>query len=238
MTMLFSSATERLIAMTVDSAVARDFRSHQEYTSEQKSYRFPGIGVVTTWGARDGNNVGQYLDTKSLSPAHHTVIDLANLVHEYLTRDYQPRERRLGDVGFHVGGFDSQQRARLFHVFWGCERPNPSRLPPEDTKHDHSPQSSEIPLLYNGRNDLADIVIRKLISEIKTGAALRFDLENPIDQARLGDFVARFAAELTPEVGPPFLTVLILPDNSVDYVRNDTFCPLAVEALEKKLRGH
>jgi len=236
MTMLFSSATERLIVMTADSAVALDFESHREYTTGRKSYRFPGIGVVTTWGSQDGNNVGQYLDKKGLSSERHSVIDLADLVHEYLTQDYQPRERGLGDVGFHVGGFGPQGKPRLFHVFWGCDRPNPLDSPPKYEKYDHSPQPSKIQLLYNGRNDLADIVVQKLISEIKTGAALRFDLKNPIDQARLGDFVARFAAELTPEVGPPFLTVLILPDNSVDYVRNDAFCPLAAEGLEKKLR--
>ena len=238
MTMLFSSATERLIAMTADSAVAHDFESHREYEIGRKRYPFPGIGVVTTWGSRDGNNVGKYLDEKSLLPGRHSVIDLADFVHEYLTQDYQPRERGLGDVGFHVAGFDSQQKPRLFHVFWDCNRPNPSDSPPQYEKQDHSPYAGEVPLLYNGRNDLADIVIRKLISEIEVGTALRFDLRNPADQARLGDFIARFAAELTPEVGPPFLTSLIFPDNSVDSVVNDTFCPLTVEAIEEKLRRH
>jgi len=234
MTMLFSSATERLIAMTVDSAVTLDFESHREYTTERKSYCFPGIGVVTTWGSRDGNNVGQYIDKKDLSPERHSVIELADLVEKYLKLDYQPRDRGLGDVGFHVGGFDPQGRPHLFHVFWGCDRPNPSGSPAKYAKYDHTRQS-RITLLYNGRNDLADIVVQKLISEIKNGAALRFDLRSPNDQARLGDFVARFAAELTPEVGPPFLTVLILPDNSVKYLRNDTLCPLAAKDVQDRL---
>ena len=235
MTILFSSATERLIAMTVDSAVTLHFESHREYTTGPKRYCFLGIGVVTTWGSRDGNNVGQYLGRKGLSPERHSVIELAGFVDEYLKLDYQPREHGLDEVGFHVGGFDRQGEPRLFHVFWGCDRPNPSGSPTKYAKKDHSPQSGSIQLLYNGRNDLVDSVARKLISEIKNGAALRFDISRPNDQARLGDFFARFAAELTPEVGPPFLTVLILPDNSLGYLTNDTWCPLAVEDVQKQL---
>lgn len=234
MTIVFSSASEQLIAMTVDSAVALDFERHREYTTEPKMRRIPGIGAVTTWGTR--NDFQQYLAGKNLSPQRHTVIDLANLMYEYLTRSYQPHKLELDDVGFHIGGFDRQEKSLLFHVYWGCKRPNPSGLAANYHMENLSPQSGIIPLLYNGRNDLVDGVVQKLISEINKGAELRFNIRQRNDQARVGDFFARFAAELTPEVGPPFFTALILPDNSMGIMKNDSMCPVTEEDAEKKLR--
>ncbi len=232
MTMLFSSATQRLIAMTADSAVTVDFKDHREYATGQKSYRYPGIGCVTTWGGRDGNQIGPFLQNRSLSPSSHSIIELADLVEEYLTQEFCPRDCELGDVGYHVGGFDRAGRPRLFHVFWGCDRPNPSGAPPKYAKCDHSPKNG-ISLLYNGRNDLADLVIRKLMREIAAGADLRLDLRRPQDQTRLGDFVARFAAELTPEVEPPFITAIIAPGNSLSYVKNEVVAPVSDEELNR-----
>jgi hypothetical protein len=56
-----------------------------------------------------------------------------------------------------------------------------------------------------------------------------------LDLALLGDFVARFAAELTPEVGPPFRTILISPENQVRRLENDSFCPIAEWQVVKRL---
>ena len=70
-----------------------------------------------------------------------------------------------------------------------------------------------------------------LISEIESGKDVRFDLGSPVGLASFGDFVGRFAAELTPEVSPPFFTILISPQNKIKVVPNECFCPLDRERI-------
>ena len=160
MTIVFSTASPHLIVMTVDSAVTKDFGNTREYEIGRKSYFFDGVGCVTTWGARDLNKIGPYLDQIGISPDKHTVIDLADLVFTYLTLQYKPHELDFDDVGYHIAGFDKNGRARLFHVFWGFDRPKPvEQTHREYKRYDHSPDAGEAYFLYNGRNDLAHIMI-------------------------------------------------------------------------------
>ena len=53
----------------------------------------------------------------------------------------------------------------------------------------------------------------------------------------LRDFVTRFAAELTPEVGPPFITYLISPRNEAVWIKNDTFCPISGDKVLQELKN-
>ena len=238
MTMVFSSVSPHLIVMTVDSAVTLDFEDSHEYTTGRKSYFFLGVGCVTTWGARDHNRIGDFLDRQKISPDSHSVNALADLVKQYLIEEYRPHELNLNDVDYHVAGFDREGRARLYHVFWGFDRPRPPKqVCQEYKKYDHSPSSKEIIFLYNGRNDLAEVVVHTLLAQIKMGNITRFALKTPVGLACFGDFVARFAAELTPEVGPPFLTYLISPHNEAMRIKNDTFCPISHDEVFQKLRN-
>lgn len=240
MTIVFTGLlADHLIVMTVDSAVTLDFEdSPREYDKGRKAYCFPGVGCVTTWGARDHNRVGEFLDRQEISAHSHSVNDLADLVWQYLTEHYRPRELNLDDVGYHVAGFNRDGRARLYHVFWGFDRPRPPQQTCREYKrYDHTPPAGGIQLLYNGRNDLAHVVVQTLVDEVKKGGDPRFDVRTSVGLACFGDFVARFAAELTREVGPPFLTWLISPRNQVEWIKNDKLCPVSRDKVCKSLRA-
>ncbi len=237
MTIVFSAAARDLIVMTVDSAVTLDFADTREYTTGRKSYLFPGVGCITTWGARAGNQIGSYLDRQEVSPDQHSVDDLAILTYRYLTEEYRPHEFNLDDVGYHVAGFDRNGQPRLFHIFWGFDRPRPAEQTRQKyEKYDHSPNLKGTFFLYNGRNDLAHVVVLTLLNQVSRGTPTRFDLATPVGLVRFGDFIARFAGELTPEVGPPFLTYLISPQNQAKRIQNGGFSPIAVEEVLCKLK--
>ncbi len=238
MTIVFSGVLpNEFIAMTVDGAVTFDFEDgHREYTSGQKAFPVPGVGCVTTWGARDHNHIGRFLAERQSSLKDYSVNELADLVYNYLTADYKPRDLGVGEVGYHVAGFDANGNACLYHIFWGFDRPRPpEQIHPKYEKYVHTPRSGLIELLYNGRNELADVMVRTLIEEINRGHAVRFDLRAPLELACFGDFVVRFAAELTPEVGLPIDTYLISPRNKVEQIRNDKLCPIDRNEVLQKL---
>jgi len=240
MTVVFSGVLPHLhlIVMTVDSAVARDFKdSPREYTTGQKCYPVPGVGYVTTWGARDHNRIGEFLEKQEVSPDSHSVNDLADLVNQYLTEKYRPHKLNLDDVGYHVAGFDREDRARLYHVFWGRDLPRrENQIHQEYKMYDHSPHPGEFMLLYNGRSDLAEVAVNTLLEQARMGKEIRFDLATPVGLACFGDFVVRFAAELTPEVTPPFLTYLISSRNKAKRVINDKFCPIDRDEISQRLK--
>jgi ABC-type thiamine transport system substrate-binding protein len=55
-------------------------------------------------------------------------------------------------------------------------------------------------------------------------------------QTKLAPLVTRFAAEVTPEVGPPFYTFLISPSNQIEIIKNDNFSPVDKEEVKQKLK--
>jgi len=238
MTIVFSCVSDKLIAMTVDSAVIRDFDSgNREYTTDRKAFLFDGVGCVATWGARDANRIGDYLQKQNISSVSHSVNDLADLVEAYLKEEYNPEQMRLDDVGYHVAGFDRNGCPRMNHIFWGFDRPRRAEQSKQEYKrNNHSPSSGTIQFVYNGRNDLAQMVVETLLKQTKEGNVVSFNFSQPCDLARFGDFVARFAAEVTPEVGPPFVTCLLSPSNKATIVRNNKLCPINQEEVSKKLR--
>jgi hypothetical protein len=236
MTVVFSGVLADMIVMTVDSAVVLDFENSREYETGRKSYMFSGVGNVTTWGARDCNRIGEFLDKQKISSGSHSVDELTDLVWQYLTEEYRPDELNLDDVGYHVAGFNRRREPRLYHIFWGFDRPpNLNQTRREYKKYNHSPSLGEIAYLYNGRNDLADIVVRTLLDEVEKGAAMRFDPRTHEGLVRLGDLVVRFAAEVTPEVEPPFFTYLISPLNKAVTIKNDGICPIDLQIISQKL---
>jgi len=92
MTVVVTLTVPGLIAMTVDSAVTLQFENRREYTKGRKAYPYEGMGCVTTWGARDGNRIGEFLDKPGVREKISSVDDLAEQVNVYLTEWYKPRE--------------------------------------------------------------------------------------------------------------------------------------------------
>ena len=238
MTMVFSLASARLITMTVDSAITNEFSDRTEYDTGRKAYPFNGIGCVTTWGERSGNKVNEHLKSLDLDPSKHSIVDLVEFVRTYLFTEYLPHQHALGEVGYHIAGFDRNHRPRLYHVFWSFDRPRiPNQTQPRYGTSDHCPASEgQINFVFNGRNDLAGAVVNALNTDrLMNPQATKFKLENPIDCVCFGDFVARFASEITPQVGPDFFTYIIAPDNKITYVKNETYCPIERALAQQKL---
>lgn len=236
MTIVFSIATHNLIVMTADSAIVTDFtplnyksEPQREYATGQKIFLFPGIGCLSTWGELTQNKIEDFLRKQDISPDSHSVIDLINFAYKYLTKEFSPHEFSLNDLGYHIAGFDTKKSPHLNHVFY--------ELKSEAVYHnnDHSPSNGAVSFLYNGRNDLAHPVVGMLIEQIKSGKDTNFNLENPQDLVYIGDFVARFASEITPEVAPPFTTHIISPNNEVETIKNNTLSPIKREEIEKCL---
>lgn len=238
MTIVLSIATGSIITLTVDSAMMKEFSDHREYGTTRKAWKFDGVGCVATWGALTGNKIGAFLESQRIQSMTHSIDidDVAVLVDNYLKNQYKPHEIPLEDVGYHVVGFNHQREPRLHHVVWGIERPPPVGPNPQQYHWSHHhPRPREISFLYNGRNDLAETVITHFLKELKKGYETRFDLGKPLDQIRFADFVARFAAELTPQVGPPFHTFVITPDNKIGQIRNDKILPIEPAKVKKVL---
>ncbi len=237
MTVIFSIAHVDLIVVAVDSVETRTFQNKTEYSDEaNKAYLLSGVGCVATWGRRTGNNIGRVLRSHDVSPESHSVEDIADLTYIYLTEEYRPHEENLDDVGYHVAGFDQERTPHLYHIFWGFDRPRRfNQTERHYVKGNHSPQGNSIQFLYNGRNDLAEKIIFTVIEQFSQGLITRFDLRNLIDRVRFADLVIRFAAEVTPEVGPDFHMFLISPTNQIVRIVNKWYCPISERKITKAL---
>jgi hypothetical protein len=233
MTILVSSVSPELIVMLSDSVLTVTHRPEEgnafnEYERGSKYYRFPGVGCITTWGDHTYNHLGTFTQKASLQKKTRSVAELAESVHQYIVQEY--RKEPHDELGFHIGGFDDNRKPHLYHVFWGFDRPRPDgQVAPAVRKYDHS----DWVFLYNGRNDLAHPVIDTLKKQIETGQDTRFDLTTSLGHIALCDFIARFAAEVTPEVGPPFVLNLIFPDNTIETLENTSYAPISLQSVAR-----
>jgi hypothetical protein len=238
-TIVFTSVTPHMICMTADRAVTKIVNQQfREYDTGPKLFPLPGIGCVATWGARDHNRIREHLEEQRLAAGEHNVNDLATIVDGFLRKTYRPHAYPLDDVGYHVAGFDNEQQPRLYHIFWGFNRPkNPRQKHRRYQKQLHLHEGWLLPLfLYNGRNDIADRMVRSLLHEMREADVANQDFSYSATVVRFGDLVARFAAELTQEVGPPFETAIISPANQIEVMTNNSYSPLDDQLITLMLR--
>jgi hypothetical protein len=203
-TVTISVATSQFLILAADAAVTLDFGDWREYETGPKLHR-NDAAVVTTWGARDANEIAHFVRRPSSAGLLADV--LAKELFTYLRAEYDPRAMGLGTIGYHVGGFDSTGRARLFHVFYEPDGYNETTPPGGLYELQDQSPTQERPrvFLYNGRSDLAHSAVSSLLSQVRNGLASKFDVSSFPDMWRFAHLVLRFAAELTPEVGPPFV---------------------------------
>jgi hypothetical protein len=227
MTIVFSGGTDGFLVMANDSAVEKRFDDGRlEYETGGKAYCCDGVGVVTMWGARDGNRLISHLQSLTFRSDSHTVEDLAHAVHRYLTEDYSPHMGDgLDDTGYHVGGFTADGESRLFHIFWNARGSGNARTNwGAYTMELHHPPPGTIGFLYNGRADIVSSLMQTLIGEINQGKELRFPL-TPAGVCRLAHFVLRVGCELTRQVSPTFLVHVLSPSRRCVRVIVDPVTP-------------
>jgi len=227
MTIVFSGGSEGFLVMANDSAVEKSFSDgHVEYETGGKAYCCDGIGVVTMWGARDGNRLISHLQSLNLKKETHSVEDLAHAVLRYLTEIYAPEAGDgLADTGYHVGGFTPEGKVRLYHIFWNAHGSGNARTNwGAYTKELHHPPPGTVGFLYNGRPDIVSTLIQTLINEINQGKELRFPF-NPSGICRLAHFVLRVGSELTKQVAPTFLVHILSPTRRCIMVTVDPTFP-------------
>jgi hypothetical protein len=238
MTIVFSVAALDIICMTADSAIMLDIvYAAREYETGAKSFAVPGVGCVTTWGDMVHNRIARFLSEQNVTPTTHSVHELALLVQKYLAEAYRPHEFGT-EVGYHVAGFDRDGCPQLFHIFYGFDRPRPPEQ--NEMKYEmyrHSPQPNSVQFLNNGREEFADTVVTTFLGQLQAGNALHTRFAGKAGLVALGDLVVRFAAELTPEVGPPFVTRIINPKNEIANLRNDSLCPVSGSVMVEQLKS-
>lgn len=237
MTILYSFASKERIIMAADSAKVREYTSgEREYHVCTKSYQYKKIGCLCTWGVRDHNEINDFVYPK-LNSEINNVDELADVVDDYLRNHYKAKENNLDDVGYHVAGFNSDKECRLYHIFWGFDRPRPQdQKERKYEKYDHSPPDGKVFFLFNGRNELAEVVIKNFWAELQNYKSSRYDIKNPVDLVKFSDLVTRFCSEITKDVAPPFYYYLISPENEIELIKNESMTPLKENEIKEKLR--
>ena len=212
MTVVFTVARPFAIVAACDSAVKEEIEGDVSYSTGAKSYCIEGVGVVTTWGARDGNSIGQFIS--KLRDTGHTpdVTELAAQVRSFLENDFNPRDRGSGDVGYHVAGFHNGV-PHVYHVFWNAPGEGRPATGLYDTQQDNP--GSGIFMLYNGREDLAHAMASALVGEIERGQRPPMGLGTALGLVALAHLVLRFSAELSHDVSPPFIANVIDEGNHI-----------------------
>lgn len=202
MTLVITIGSPAGVVMAADTAVRFDFADVREYGSGRKLWHIPNVGFVSTWGARDANNIGQFLRDHWSDPGTRGVEDLARSVNTYLVTEYRPEEMGAQDVGFHIAGLYPDRQPAMFHAYFNTARDAISR---GHYDFQHIGPRAGTQFLFNGRNDLAHPLIEALINEAHYGADPQFRGESIAELAHLAHFVLRVATEITPSVGAPYI---------------------------------
>jgi hypothetical protein len=241
MTVIISFPHPKMIIMAADSkrkldVTRRDFdlrplEEHVEYDDMTKVFPVPGIGCVTLWGYVNYAEEGfpAYLE-KNISHIQN-IEDLRHLVETYLRHDLQADDPGE-EIGFHVGGFTPHGEPRLYHIFYGRDRPSSEGEIPDF----HSYPSHDRLALYNGRNDFVSPIMN-LLTSLQTQVGISVFNDDSVQRIILADFLTRYISSLTLDVGGEIHTMLIRPDNSIFWVRNEKHLIIPREELTSLLNS-
>jgi hypothetical protein len=232
MTVVFTAVSHRFLLMATDSAVQLDFGETREYETGRKFWWIPGVGGVSTWGARDANHIARFLSTKWQDPGVRSIDELARDVHAFLVSEYAPDRLTLGDVGYHIAGFRSDQTPVLYHSFWNTPKD-------EESKGTYSlqllaPTGSYTQFLYNGREEFAEHVMAGLLNDLRARRDTHFTHRTAGGAVYLASLVLRFASEISLEVGPPFIMRLMTPTGDDMLFRFNDLMPPGLADLEQR----
>ncbi|MEK7401569.1 MAG: hypothetical protein AABZ80_04315 [Gemmatimonadota bacterium] len=226
MTVCLTAARHFAIVMTVDSAVVQDFDDgHREYSTGRKAFVLPGIGVVSTWGARDGNQIMQELPKLQASSRTLSIADVSEAVRRYLEFDFRPHDRGSDPVGYHIAGFREPDAPVVYHVYWKPES-DESNTPGGYVTEKHDPSRDGVFMLWNGREDLVEDVLVAINRERKRKKEMPLPLEDAAGLVALGHLAMRFAREVSFDVSPPYFAHVITPENRVHSAELPEWIPI------------
>ncbi len=213
MTVICSIATSSFAVVAADSALTLTF---PDEIRRQRRRKLTVIHptYVACWGELVGDPLALWLQSLPIDVTE-CADCLSDALREHLATTDRPGDHGIGHLGYHVGGLDVDGRVRLFNVAW--EPPNTQPFTPvagQYIRYDHTPGSGAN-ILFNGRHDVATHAVNALVAEIKSGKETRFALGTPEGALRFADFVTRFVAELSPDVGPPFLLAAVSDQRSL-----------------------
>lgn len=232
MTVVFSTASAAGVVVAADCAITNDFGGVIEYQTGRKHWHVPGLGFLATWGARDGNSIGDFLRQSWEKTQGRSIDDFARSVHCFLVDQYRPDERGLSDVGYHIAGMYADGQPALFHSYYSAA------VDREQRGHFDfqviGPPPGSVQFLYNGRNDLVHPYLQPLLHEIQRGRDTRFRTDTLPALAHLAHFIMRVIAEITPGVAAPFIIGAISPDGQAIRLRYDE-SPVSLEQIGRDL---
>lgn len=227
MTMVVTAISPDAIVMANDCAVVNTFSDgREEFTSGRKHLAIEDVGCITMWGARDGNPLLSRL--QSVTHDFPSSIDgLAQEVNRLLIDNYQPHTGPLDDTGYHVAGYDADGNPHVYHVFWNVRR----NYQPSDQLGEYAFQHF-IPrpgfVLFNGRNDLVNIVLEAIRCEISRNTRTRLRLDSTSSLLQFAHFCLRFGNEITQDVAPPFIFHVLRPGKQLTMITIQDISPVPI----------
>lgn len=227
MTIVFTAMRSHVIVTACDSAIREEVGGDAAYSRGKKSFVLEGIGVVTAWGAREGNSISRFMQDLRDHGKLRQVDQLADDVDRYLQTEYSPHERGADDTGFDVTGF-LDGVPRFYGLSWHAARKE--GFPGTYGRVVSSPGPGMY-MNYSGREDLAEALVQALTKQESLGQAPPFSLKSPRGLLTLAHLVLRFARELTFDVGPPYVANVISPGNHIHTIHLPEWQPLSDPAL-------
>jgi hypothetical protein len=181
--------------------------------------------VLSTWGARDGNQISRVLDELDPVGKKLRIPDVADAVNRYLKDTYRPHERGSDPVGFHVAGFVGPDVPKVYHAYW-----DPNAPETKDSAgygfEERDPGRDGLFILWNGRGDLVEQVLVAINGERQKKTPMPLKLDSAAGMVQLGHLALRFAREVSFDVGPPFIAHIVTPSNEIHSATLPEWVPL------------
>lgn len=235
MTMVITAASRDFIIMANDSAVVNYFNDgHREFEKGRKHFYLNGIGCVTMWGGRNGNQLIRYLEDRKLGPDN-SIEQLAAEVNHYLADVFRPHDPPSSDTGYHVAGFNRNGEPHVYHVFWNVRTGSEAQAQVGEYSFQHYRPTQPF-ILHNGRNDLVNHVISALNVEVRKNSISRFPPDLP-GLCSFTHFCLRFGAEISDDVSPPFKIHVQIPGQRSITMTLENEAALNREWFEEELNA-
>lgn len=208
MTLVQSIPTAQAIYVTVDSANTIESNGKTSVVRRSKTFVRPGAGLVVVYGNLNSgrDHLGPWWTNNRFKFA--SFEDLFDGVMFYVLEEVPYLESL--DFGYHVAGFTKDGIPSLFNLWISSHG--------EQQSADHQQKDPRtIEVVYNGKHELAHPRVRELLRQASIGHG-HYDFLTPQGIIGIEQAVVRSVAKVTSEVGGPYYTYIIRPDNSIESI--------------------